>query len=145
MSSSILPAANAVTIYKSVGAFGEQKYSQTPPQDATDVIVMELRPDGRTVDAGQMSGQTDANASTEQSELEQRNAELEAKLRAKEEQDLAQRCQNLRTNLTNLSTGERVYEKDDQGNRKYLDNREIELRRETVQKALQQYCSGQST
>lgn len=145
MVSSILPSANAVTIYKSTGEFGELKYSQTPPQNATNVTVMELRPDGRTVDPGQMAGKTDANAPEAPSELEQRNNELEAQLKEKEEQDLAKRCQNLRNNLTNLSVGGRIYEMDDQGNRKYLDSREIELRRETVQQAIQQYCSGTST
>ena len=145
MTSSVFSTANAVTIYKSIGEYGEIKYSQLPPQNATNVTVMELRPDGRTVDPGQMAGKTDANEPDAPSELEQKNAELEAQLKEKEEQDLAKRCQNLRNNLTNLSVGGRIYEMDDQGNRKYLDSREIEQRRETVQQALKQYCSGQST
>ena len=145
LTGSVLSTANAVTIYKSIGEYGEVKYSQLPPQNATNVTVMELRSDGRTVDPGQMAGKTDANAPDAPSELEQRNAALEAQLKEKEEQELAQRCQNLRNNLTNLSVGGRIYEMDEQGNRKYLDSREIEQRRETVQQAIKQYCSGQST
>ena len=144
----MLSTANAVTIYKSIGAHGEIKYSQFPPQNGTDVTVMELREDGRTVDQGQMSGKTDTDSVTNDQQNAGVNANQNTQQNNNEQQDtqdIAKRCQNLRNNLTNLSAGGRIYEMDDQGNRKYLDNREIEKRRQTVQQALQQFCSGQTT
>lgn len=152
MTTSILPSANAVTIYKSVGEYGEIKYSQFPPQNATDVTVMELREDGRTVDKGQMAEKTEGDSSANTTADNQQNTDANNSQNSQQNnkdkqdsQELAKRCQNLRNNLTNLSAGGRIYEMDDQGNRKYLDNREIEQRRTTVQQAIQQYCSGQNT
>ncbi|WP_227429882.1 DUF4124 domain-containing protein [Psychrobacter sp. I-STPA6b] len=143
--SSIFPA-QAVTIYKSVGAHGEITYSQFPPKSGTNVTVLELREDGRTVDQGQMAGKTSMDEDTTQpTAAEQRNAELEAQLKDQKDKELAMRCQNLRNNLTNLNVGGRIYEMDENNERKYLDSREIEIRRERVQQAIQQYCSGQAT
>ena len=48
-------------------------------------------------------------------------------------------------NLTNLNVGGRIYEMDANGKRQYLDGREIELKRERVQQAINQYCNGAKT
>lgn len=135
----------AIEVYKTIGAHGEVKYSQFKPRDAKNVEVIEFRSDGRQNNAGQMAGKTDPNQqpNTPTAE-EQRVAQLEAKLKEQEQQATAQRCQTLRNNLTNLNVGGRIYEMDDKGNRKYLDNREIQLKRERMQKAIDQYCSGQT-
>lgn len=138
-----MSTSHAVQVYKSIGAYGEVKYSQHPPQDAQNVEIIEFRNDGRQTDTGQMAGKTDANQSNNtQSAEEQRVAQLEARIKEQEAQANAQRCQSLRNNLTNLNVGGRIYEMDADGNRRYLDGREIELKRERVQKAIDQYCSG---
>ncbi|MDO5768225.1 MAG: DUF4124 domain-containing protein [Psychrobacter sp.] len=136
----------AIEVYKSIGAHGEVKYSQHKPRDAKNVEVIEFRSDGRQNNAGQMAGKTDPNQQQNApSAEEQRVAQLEARLKDQEQQANAQRCQTLRNNLTNLNVGGRIYEMDANGNRKYLDGREIELKRERMQKAIDQYCSGQTT
>lgn len=139
-------SSHAVQVYKSIGAHGEVKYSQHAPQNAKNIEVIEFRSDGRQNDTGQMAGKTDPNQSNNaQSAEEQRIAQLEARIKDQEAQANAQRCQSLRNNLTNLNVGGRIYEMDADGNRKYLDGREIELKRERVQQAIGQYCSGIST
>ena len=136
----------AIEVYKSIGAHGEVKYSQHKPRDAKNVEVIEFRSDGRQNNAGQMAGKTDPNQQQNApSAEEQRVAQLEARLKDQEQQANAQRCQTLRNNLTNLNVGGRIYEMDANGNRKYLDGREIELKRERMQKAIDQYCSVQET
>lgn len=138
--------SQAIEVYKSIGAYGEVKYSQHMPRNAKNIEVIEFRSDGRQVNAGQMAGKTDPNQQQNtQSAEEQRVARLEARLKAQEDQANAQRCQTLRNNLTNLNVGGRIYEMDTEGNRKYLDNREVELKRERMQKAIDQYCSGKAT
>lgn len=135
-------ASHAIQVYKSIGVHGEVKYSQHPPQNGTNVEVIEFRSDGRQNNAGQMAGRTstDQNTSTLDPEA-QRIAQLEARIKEQEASEIAQRCQSLRNNLTNLNVGGRIYELDDSGQKKYLDSREIELKRERVQQAIGQYCN----
>ncbi|MGP9690052.1 DUF4124 domain-containing protein [Psychrobacter sp. AOP22-C1-C5] len=136
-------ASQAVQVYKSIGAYGEVKYSQHAPQNGKNVELIEFRSDGRQNNAGQLAGKTDANqnANTQTAE-EQRVAQLEARIKEQDAQANAQRCQSLRNNLTNLNVGGRIYEMDANGKRQYLDGREIELKRERVQQAITQYCSN---
>ncbi len=63
-------------------------------------------------------------------------------MKEQEERQLAERCQNLRNQMTNLNAGGRVYEMDENGERKYLDSREMQLKKEQIQEAMSQYCSG---
>lgn len=132
----------AVQVYKSVGAHGEVKYSQYPPQNSKKIEVIEFRSDGRQTDAGKMAGKTSSTQNIPaQSPEEQRMSQLEARIQEQEANANAQRCQSLRNNLTNLTVGGRIYEMDANGKRQYLDSREIEVKRERVQQAITQYCS----
>ncbi len=135
-------ASHAVQVYKSIGAYGEVKYSQHPPRDSKNIEMIEFRSDGRQNTPGQLAGKTQANQNdSSQNSEEQRVAQLEARIKNQEEQANAQRCQSLRNNLTNLNVGGRIYEMDASGKREYLDSREIELKSERVQQAISQYCS----
>ena len=135
-------ASHAVQVYKSIGAYGEVKYSQHPPRDGRNIEMIEFRSDGRQNTPGQLAGKTQANQNdTSQSAEQQRVAQLEARIKDQDAQANAQRCQSLRNNLTNLNVGGRIYEMDANGKRQYLDSREIELKSERVQQAISQYCS----
>ena len=135
-------ASHAIQVYKSIGAHGEVKYSQYPPQNSKKIEVIEFRSDGRQTDAGKMAGKTNATQNVPtQSPEDQRVAQLEARIQEQEANANAQRCQSLRNNLTNLTVGGRIYEMDANGKRQYLDSREIEVKRERVQQAITQYCS----
>lgn len=141
-----MSASNAIQVYKSVGTHGEVKYSQHAPQNGKNIEVIEFRSDGRQTNAGQLAGKTDANQDNNpQTAEQQRVAQLEARIKDQDAQANAQRCQSLRNNLTNLNVGGRIYEMDANGKRQYLDGREIELKRERVQQAITQYCSGSTT
>ena len=75
-------SSQAIEVYKSVGAYGEVKYSQHMPRDAKRVEVIEFRSDGRQVNRGQMAEQTTANQQTEaQSPEAQRANQLEARVK----------------------------------------------------------------
>ena len=95
-------ASQAIQVYKSIGAYGEVKYSQHAPQNGKNVELIEFRSDGRQNNAGQMAGKTDPSQSNNtQTAEEQRVAALEARIKEQEAQANAQRCQSLRNNLTN--------------------------------------------
>ncbi|MGP5193068.1 DUF4124 domain-containing protein [Psychrobacter celer] len=138
-----MSASHAIQVYKSIGAHGEVKYSQHAPQNGKNVELIEFRSDGRQNNPGEMAGKTDASQSSNaQTAEQQRVAQLEARIKEQEAQANAQRCQSLRNNLTNLNVGGRIYEMDANGKRQYLDGREIELKRERVQQAIDQYCGN---
>ena len=138
-------ASHAIQVYKSVGAHGEVKYSQHSPQNGKNIELIEFRSDGRQNNAGNLAGKTDANQNNTPSAEEQRVAALETRIKEQDAQANAQRCQSLRSNLTNLNVGGRIYEMDASGKRQYLDGREIELKRERVQQAIDQYCGNPTT
>lgn len=138
-----MSTSHAVQVYKSIGAYGEVKYSQHAPQNGKNIEVIEFRSDGRQNNAGQMAGKTNSEQNNNPPDEEQQRVEqLEARIQEQEAQANAQRCQSLRNNLTNLNVGGRIYEMGANGERRYLDGREIELKRERVQQAITQYCTG---
>ena len=73
---------------------------------------------------------------------QRRIAELEAQNKAQQKEQDKERCKTLQANLQNMNAGGRVYEMAQNGERKYLDGREIELRRQQIQQAINQYCKG---
>lgn len=139
----------AVTMYKWIQPNGTPHYSQNPPTNGVNlkkIQVIELRDGGRLVNPGEMAGKTtaDPNAANEANMTpeQKRIKELEAQNKAQQNQQNQERCKSLQNNLQNLNAGGRVYEMDNNGERKYLDNREMELRKQKVAEAVAQYCKG---
>lgn len=131
-------SANVVKIYKSVGPHGEVRYSQDVPRDAKNLEVLEFRSDGRTNTAGQMAAPTiDPNVAAQQNQM----LALEQQVKELKDKENAQRCQSLRNNLANLNIGGRLYEMDKNGNRVFLNDQEIQSKRDRTQKALNDFCS----
>ncbi len=128
------PLAQAFTVYKSIGAHGEVRYTQAPPQDATNVEVIEFRNDGRVNTAGEYAPQ--ANAGTP----DNNNAELQRQIAEAEARETAERCRILRNNLASLNIGGPIYDIGPSGERSYLDPQEIASRRERIQQAINQFC-----
>lgn len=132
-------SANVVKIYKSVGPHGEVRYSQDVPRDAKNLEVLEFRSDGRTNTVGQMAAPTvDPNVAAQQNQM----LALEQQVKELKDKENAQRCQSLRNNLANLNIGGKIYEMDANGNRSYLNDQEINSRRNRTQQAISQFCGG---
>lgn len=131
--------ANTTTVYKSVGKHGETRYSQMQPKDTQNFEVLQMRSDGRTADAGRMA------QLPEQAATPPANPEADALKKENEtlkNQELANRCQSLRSNFANLSIGGRIFETNAQGEKVYLNDQEISSRRQQHQQMINQYCSG---
>ncbi len=142
---SSVSATASVTYYKSVGSKGEVRYTQFPPNNSNKYETIVMRSDGRTDDAGKLAGKGGTDESSKQlSATEQQMKVLEERIQRQEEQDKVRKCQSLRNNLTNLNIGGKIYEMRD-GKKHYLDDAQIEKKRETIKKAISQYCEGQST
>lgn len=133
-----MSSVSAITVYKSIGAHGEVKYSQLPPKNAQNVEAIEFRSDGRVNTPGTQAAPPVDPATAQQNQVNQ----LSRQVQELQERENAQRCQTLRNNLANLNIGGRIYEMDASGNRVYLNDQEINSRRTRIQQAISQYCSG---
>lgn len=132
--------AATTTVYQSIGKHGEVRYSQMQPDDTKNFQVLQMRSDGRTADAGAMAQQPEqAAAPTPEA---QKIADLEKQNKDLQNQELASRCQSLRSNFANLSIGGRIYETNAQGEKVYLNDQEISSRRQRHEQMINQYCSG---
>ena len=139
--------SQAATYYKWTDPNGVPHYSQNLPTNGVNlhtVKVINTRELGTpsTTNSGSNSSAAPVANSAESMTPEQRRiADLEAQNKAQQSQQNQERCKSLQNNLQNLNVGGRVYEMDKNGERKYLDGREIELRRQSVSKAISQYCN----
>lgn len=122
--------------YESKDPNGTTHYSQFKPLDRPSVLRTERG--YMTVDSNSTTATapTQTNLTPEQ----QRIAELEAQNKAQQQEQDKERCKTLHNNLANLKVGGRIYEMDAKGERKYLDGREIELKRQQAQQAINQFC-----
>lgn len=102
-------------------------------------VKFEFRSDGRVTQQGQYAAPPIDPA---QAQNNQQVAELNQKVKELEERETARRCQSLRNNLANYNMGGRIYEMDASGNKAYLNDQEIQVRRERTQQAIAQYCTG---
>lgn len=131
---------NAATYYKWVDSSGVPHYSQYAPTNGVNlkkVQVVNTRELSSPATAAAPAGVASQVAQTPE---QQRIAQLEAQNKAQQQQQNKEQCKSLQNNLANLNVGGRVYEMDNKGERKYLDGREIELRRQKVAQAISQYC-----
>lgn len=133
--------ASTTTIYKSVGKNGEVRYTQLRPNDTSKFEVIEMRSDGRQASAGQMAQLPSEQTPAPISEA-QRIADLEKQVREQQAQEMTRHCQNLRSNLANLSTGGRIYETNANGERVYLNDQEISSKKQRTLDAINKHCAG---
>lgn len=136
---------NAATYYKWTDSNGVPHYSQYAPTNGIDlkkvqvINTRDLGPATSTAAPATANGSA-ATASAPLTPEQQKIAELEAQNKAQQKIQDQERCKALQNNLSNLNVGGRVYEMDSKGERKYLDSREIELKRQKVAQAISQYC-----
>lgn len=142
----VMTSSNAATYYKWTDKNGVPHYSQYAPTNGVNlrqVQVVNTRELGPSSSAPATAGNTKGAASGVSPTLtadQKRTAELEAQNQQLKKQQDAERCKALKSTLANLNQGGRVYEMDNKGERKYLDGREIELRRQQVAQTVSQYC-----
>lgn len=131
--------AATTIIYKSTGKNGEVRYTQLRPNDASKYEAIEMRSDGRQASAGQMAQLPTEQTPAPISEA-QRIAELEKQVKEQQAQEMTRHCQNLRSNLANLSTGGRIYETNANGERVYLNDQEISSKKQRTLDAINKHC-----
>ncbi|WP_290002687.1 DUF4124 domain-containing protein [Faucicola atlantae] len=140
--------SHAATYYKWIDPNGVPHYSQYAPTQGVDLKKVQVI-NTREMAMASAGGNSNANngvpaspVGATQTAEQRRIAELEAQNKAQQKEQDKERCKTLQANLQNMNAGGRVYEMAQNGERKYLDGREIELRRQQIQQAINQYCKG---
>ena len=131
------------SIYKSVGKFGEPKFSQFAPEANIKFEVIEMRSDGIQSQPGSLAAEDTINNANSLPTSASR-AKLGTPSSVPASATKAQ-CQKLTSNLTNLQAGGQIYESIAGGQRRYLNPVEVTLKVEDTQQLLAQYCKGHFT
>lgn len=134
------PNAYYKTIYKTVGKFGEIKYSQFAPESNTKTETIQMRSDGRPSQPGLFAPlATEPNKVSSNPTNNTTNNSTATKTSDPNAATPSQ-CQKLRNNLSNLQLGGEIYESKSDGAHRYLNPAEVAVKIESTQKLLSQYC-----
>lgn len=135
-------------IYKSIGKFGEVKYSQFAPETNTKAEVIQMRSDGRPSQPGLFApATTDPNsgnlnlASNNPTNNIASNNNTPISKHSNPNTATPSQCQKLKNNLSNLQAGGEIYEAKADGVRRYLDPAQVAVKIERTQQLLAQYCN----
>lgn len=135
------PNTDYKTIYKTVGKFGEIKYSQFAPESNTKTETIQMRSDGRPSQPGLFAPiATEPNRVSSNSTNNTTKNSTATKTSDPNAANPSQ-CQKLRNNLSNLQLGGEVYESKSDGAHRYLTPAEVAVKIESTQKLFAQYCN----
>ncbi len=134
-------AALAGDIYKWVDADGNVHYGDKPAGAQSERMAIDSRP----TDRARVSAQTQARA---EARMQAREAEAAAAAEAPSPEELRaqaaerrQKCESSRANMQRLVTSRRIYREDDNGERVYLDEAEMQATRQRVEDEISEFCS----
>lgn len=147
--------SDLTTIYKSIGKFGEIKYSQFAPETNIKVEVIQMRSDGRPSQPGLLAPVatepnrvssnlgSDSTSSNSTSNSPTNNTTSNPTATKPSDPNIAtpSQCHKLKNNLSNLQAGGEIYESKSDGAHRYLNPAEVAVKIESTQKLLTQYCS----
>ena len=136
--------ALAGKIYKWTDSEGNVHYGERPPtSQAREINLPKAPPSSRATPAGNSLQETNKLLDTLQKERQQK---AEKKAAAEKERKAREaNCSHAKRRLAAYTIGGRIYEIDDQGERSYLGDAEIEKRRLAAQKEVDEWCNAART
>ena len=138
----IAGGATANEIYKRVDADGNVYYEDRPTGAAGEerVDITYRRTDNGVV-RQRIQARVDAQATREEARSIAAAEEQEAAEKRAAEEERAQRCENSRARLETYLQSRRLYRTDDNGERVYLDEEQIQEARRKVEEQIAENCS----
>lgn len=134
--------AIAGDIYKWVDADGNVHYEDRPIGAQSERLDIQSRPTDRAAVTAQVQAATEARVKAREDKAaelaEQPTAE---ELRAAAEEK-AQKCSDYRERLQRMLRSRRIYREDENGERVYLDEAQMEEARNDVQSQVQEFCGA---
>jgi hypothetical protein len=137
--------AQASEVFKTKDAQGNTVYTDRPESLPAQKVNVATRSTDKVEVQRQYDEKMQANAASEQARADAAKQAAEAK-QANEltAADRAKRCVEARARYEQVMTAQRLYEPGDkEGERRYLDSREIDEARASTKKAMDEFCAGQ--
>jgi len=136
----ITGGALAGKIYKWTDSEGNVHYGERPPSSqAREVEIRKAPPSSRgAAPAGNSLQETNKLLETMRKEREEKAAKKAAA--EKERKRREANCSRAKRRLAGYQIGGRIYEVDEQGERSYLSDREIQKRLQAAQKEVDKWC-----
>jgi len=153
---SSLPLVSQAEIYKWKDKDGTIRYTDTPPPSNIKLETIGskkvVQPTGKEPLAPVASGQAEPSKVTADpqnkedaaAKLRQRNAEVEKKNKQEKEAQAklkAENCKAAKANYETYSQGGRVYKMNENGEREYMDDKDLQAGKEQAQKDINQNCN----
>lgn len=129
-------------IYKWTDADGNVHYEDRPLGGAATerVAISSRATDGSTVQAS-IDARRERTAAREEARTKRAEAESEAAKAQAEAEERKEKCAQYRARLENYLQSSRLYREDENGERSYLDEKQILEARAKVQDQIQEYCN----
>jgi predicted Zn-dependent peptidase len=129
-------------LYKTVDSKGHTVYSDHPVSGGSQKIAVQVKePDPE--DAARLAKEQAMSATLAERQAQQRAlAEKNRAAQAISQQQQNQRCNAARSRRQLFADGGLIYKRDEQGNRTYYSNEEIEALRVETQTTVEKYCGG---
>lgn len=134
-------AALAGDIYKWVDDQGNVHYEDKPIAGSERLAIQ-----SQPTDPSRIQAQVQAGAEARTSAQEARAAAAEEEQALEEERakaaELAQKCEQARATMQRFVTSRRLYREDDDGERTYLDEVEMQAARQRVEDQISEHCNS---
>jgi hypothetical protein len=131
--------ATAGEIYMWTDADGNIQYGDRPVEGAVRITNIETK----STDNSQVQATTQARLDKKAAAMEEAEEldEIAREESLEEAEASAAACESARTRLQNMLKSRRLYRKDDNGDRVYLDDSEMNAARAIVQSQVEDHCS----
>ncbi|MEL7447917.1 MAG: DUF4124 domain-containing protein [Pseudomonadota bacterium] len=127
-------------VFRSVDSEGNVVFSDTPQDDDANRIVVRTSPTRPlSPSATRSAGDPQSDAAEEQDTEDEATVQQQA---ASMEAQRAENCERATSNLNKLQTARRVYDPLPNGERRYLNDEELEQRKAQTRADIQRWCGG---
>jgi hypothetical protein len=133
------PLAFAGKVYKWVDSQGNVHYGERPPstQQADELRIRSHAPSGSATPASKPQSANEFLDSLDKERQEKAEASEKS---AKEKEITQKQCERARKQMATLNVGGRMFEMQADGERKYLDDADIQRRKKEAQAAIDKWC-----
>lgn len=137
----ILSATAVAGVYKWVDDNGRLHYTDKPPATGAQRMAIE----SQRTDPSQITARVEARRESQEQELEQQQeTEEQRRLEQQREEVREENCRRSRRALESLLSATRLYEPLPGGDRRYLEQDEIDQRMDKARKDVEEYCGAGS-
>lgn len=136
-------AATADGVYKWTDAEGNVHYEDRPSgADSTERLALSYKRTDQGAVAGRKESLAETRAARDKARATQAEEQQAAEQKMVEEEARQQKCESYRAKLETFVTSRRLYRKDDNGERVFLEEDEIQKTRARAEELVAKYCTN---